>query len=82
MGHGDASGAESHHQGRGGVPGSCVWPLCDAHCVHPAGHGGLVGLPPRSSTSLVGLSNGGYTRVMCLMDFQVRDKSCNAAVGH
>lgn len=54
MGHGDASWSESHHQSRGGVPGPRLWPLCDAHCVHLAGHGGVVGLPARTSTALVG----------------------------
>lgn len=82
MGHGDASGSESHHQSRGGLPGSCVWPLCDAHCFHPAGHGGVVGLSPRPSTSLVGLSSCGYTRVFYVTDFQVRDKNCDSAASH
>lgn len=59
MGHGDASWSESHHQGRGGIPGPCVWPLCDAHCVHPARHGGLVCFLACASTALVGLSSFG-----------------------
>lgn len=55
MGHGDAPGYEDHHKSRGGLVGPRVRPLCHAHRVHPTSHGRLIGVPPCSPTSLVGL---------------------------
>lgn len=54
MGHGDAFRPEDHRQGRGGLPGTRVCRLRRADRVHPAGHGGVVCVPARSSASLVG----------------------------
>lgn len=60
VGHGDALRSEDHREGRGGVSGTCVCRLRRADCVHPAGHGGVVCVPPRAPASLVGL--GGSER--------------------
>lgn len=55
MVHGDAPGPEDHHESRGGVSGPRVRPLRYAHRLHPAGDGRSIGVPSRSSTSLVSL---------------------------
>ena len=51
--HGDACGSPYGHQPGDCVSGASVWAVCRPHCVHPAGHGGAVGLPPRPQTALV-----------------------------
>lgn len=58
MGHGDALRSEDHREGRGGVSGARVCRLRRADCVHPAGHGGVVCVPPRAPAPLVGLRGG------------------------
>lgn len=56
VGHGDAPGSEDHHKNGDTVFGPRVRPLRHAHRVHPAGHGRLVGVPPRPPPPLVSLN--------------------------
>jgi len=55
VGHGDAPGSEDDHESGGGVFSPRVRPLRRAHRVHPARHGRLISVPPRSPAALVRL---------------------------
>lgn len=56
VGHGDASGPEDDLQTGGAVSGTSVQPVRCAHCVHPAGHGRALSLPPCPPAALVSRS--------------------------